>query len=301
MIAAVTTAQKRPIRRTPRLPVHVLVLGSISSIQFSAAWATTIFDQVGASGTCLLRLISASVALLAVTRPRVRGLSTRQWVLICTLGLVMAGMNLSLYHAIGRIPLGTAVTIEFIGPLLVAITGSRHLRDLIWAVLAAGGIAALCHGVAHGTSAAGLILAAIAGLLWGVYILLQSQLGRAFDDTSGLALAMTVAAFVTLPFGVAEGSTRLFVPVTLLTGLAVGLLSSAIPYSLELNALRRLPTATFGVLMSLEPAVAAVAGATVLGQTITLRDALGICLVSAASLGTSIMATPRREPFEPVP
>lgn len=301
MIAAVTTAQKRPIRRPPRLPVHVLVLGSISSIQFSAAWATTIFDQVGASGACLLRLISASVALLAVTRPRVRGLSTRQGVLVCALGLVMAGMNLSLYHAIGRIPLGTAVTIEFIGPLLVAIIGSRHPRDLVWAALAVGGIAALCHGVAHGTSATGLVLAAIAGLLWGAYILLQSQLGKAFDDTSGLALAMTVAAIATLPFGLAEGSTRLFAPGTLAIGLAVGLLSSAIPYTLELNALRRLSTATFGVLMSLEPAVAALAGATVLGQTITLRDALGICLVSAASLGTSITANAKREPFEPVP
>lgn len=283
------------------MPVHVLVLGSISSIQFSAAWATTIFDQVGASGACLLRLVSASVVLLAVTRPRVRSLSKRQWSLAGALGLVIAAMNLTFYHAIGRIPLGTAVTIEFIGPLLVAITGSRHLRDLIWAALAAGGIVALCHGVTHGTSATGLILAAVAGLLWGVYILLQAQLGKAFSDTSGLAVAMTVGAIVTIPFGVVEGSTRLLVPGTLAIGLAVGLLSSAIPFSLELNALRRLPTATFGVLMSLEPAVAAIAGATVLGQTITLRDAVGICLVSAAAFGTSLTASAKREPFEPIP
>jgi inner membrane transporter RhtA len=224
-------------------------------------------------------------------------MSRRQVFTAGALGLILAGMNLTFYHAISRIPLGTAVTIEFIGPLLVALIGSRHRRDLLWAALAAGGIVALTNGIATGTDALGLILAAIAGLLWGAYILLQAQLGKAFKDSSGLAVAMTVAALVTLPLGVASGGSKLLVPSTLGIGIAVGMLSSAIPYSLELKALRSLSTATFGVLMSLEPAAAALAGAVLIGQTITLRDAVGIGLVCAASLGTSLTSSPPPEPL----
>lgn len=284
-----------------RVPVHALVLCSISSVQVGAAWATTIFQQVGASGACLLRLASASIVMLAVTRPRVRGLSRRQWLTAGALALVLAGMNLCFYHAISRIPLGTAVTIEFIGPLLVALGGSRRPRDLVWAVLAGAGIVALCNGIGHGTDAAGLILAAGAGLLWAGYILLQAQLGRTFRDSSGLAVAMTFAACIALPFGATSGGGSLLVPGTLGIGVAVGMLSSAIPYSLELKALRRLSTATFGVLMSLEPAVAAVAGAVVIGQAITLRDALGIGLVVAASLGASLTRSGTAEPLGAAP
>lgn len=264
------------------------MLGSISSVQIGAAWATTIFNQVGASGACLLRLASAGVVMLVVIRPRLWTVSRRQWLAAAALGLVLAGMNLSFYHAISRIPLGSAVTIEFIGPLLVALAGSRRPRDLLWAALATGGIVALAHGFTHGANLEGFILAAIAGLFWAAYILLQKQLGRAFTDSSGLAVAMTVAAVVTLPLGVAQGSTQLLAPGVLGVGLAAGILSSAIPYSLELKALRRLPAATFGVLMSLEPAAAALAGAILIGQTITPRDALGICLVIAASVGVSV-------------
>jgi inner membrane transporter RhtA len=189
------------------------------------------------------------------------------------------------------------VTIEFIGPLLVALAGSRRIRDLLWALLAAAGIVALCHGFSAGASAAGLVLAAVAGLFWAAYILLQAQLGRAFSDSSGLAVAMSVAAFVALPLGIGSGAGNLLVPGTLGVGVAVGMLSSAIPYSLELKALRSLSTATFGVLMSLEPAFAALAGAVVIGQTITPRDGLGIGLVCVASLGASLTS---RTPPEPL-
>ena len=288
---------KEPVRRAPRIPAHALVIASISSVQVGAAWATTIFDSVGAAGACLLRLASASAVMLLVTRPNLRSMSRRQALTAGALGLILAAMNLSFYEAISRIPLGTAVTIEFIGPLMVALLGSRHRRDLLWAALAAGGIVALCHGISHGTDTEGLILAAIAGLCWAGYILLQAQLGKAFSDSSGLAVAMTVAALVALPFGVHAGAGNLLVPATLGTGVAVGMLSSAIPYSLELKALRSLSTATFGVLMSLEPAAAAAAGAVVIGQTITPRDAVGIGLVCAASLGTSLTANPTPEPL----
>ncbi len=281
--------------------MHLLVLVSIGSVQFGAAWATTIFHRVGPSGACLLRLASASVVLLVLTRPRWRLLSRRQWLTSGALGLVLAGMNLTFYHAISHIPLGTAVTIEFIGPLLVALAGSRRVLDLLWAVLATVGIVALCHGITQGGDATGLIFAAIAGLLWACYILLQAQLGRAFSDSSGLAMAMTVAALAVLPLGVGAGSVKLLVPVTLGIGVAVGMLSSAIPYSLELRALRRLSTTTFGVLMSLEPAVAALSGAIVLGQSISVRDALGIALVSVASLGSSLMSRAAPEPLNIAP
>jgi inner membrane transporter RhtA len=275
------------------------VLASISSVQVGAAWVTTIFHQVGASGACLLRLAAASVVLLVVGRPDVRAFSRRQWLSAGVLGLVLAGMNLTFYNAIDRIPLGTAVTIEFIGPLLVALAGSRRARDLIWAAMAAAGIVALCNGIAGGTDVAGLVLAAVAGLLWAAYILVQAQVGKAFSDGSGLALAMTLAAMVALPFGAGSGASRLLVPGTLAIGVAVGMLSSAIPYSLELRALRSLSTATFGVLMSLEPAFAALAGAIVIGQAITLRDGLGIGLVCAASLGASLTSRVPPEPLNP--
>ncbi len=281
------------------MPVHGLVLASISSVQVGAAWATTIFHQVGASGACLLRLAAASVVLMVAGRPNLRSFSSRQWLWAAMLGLVLAGMNLTFYHAISRIPLGTAVTIEFIGPLLVALAGSRRLRDVIWALLAAAGIVALCHGIASGTNAEGIVLAAIAGLLWAAYILVQAQVGKSFSDGAGLAFAMTAAAVVALPFGVASGSSRLVVPGTLAVGVAVGMLSSAIPYSLELRALRSLSTATFGVLMSLEPAFAALAGAVVIGQAITLRDGIGIGLVCVASLGASLTSRTPPEPLNP--
>ncbi len=288
---------KRTVRHRRQVPAHALVLASISSVQVGAAWATTIFKEVGASGACLLRLAAASMVMLAVTRPSLRAMSRRQGLTAGALGLILAGMNLTFYQAISRIPLGTAVTIEFIGPLLVALLGSRHRRDLMWAALAAAGIVALCHGIAHGTDALGLVFAGIAGLLWGAYILLQAQLGRAFTDSSGLAVAMTVATVVTFPIGVAAGGSKLLVAATLAIGVAVGMLSSAIPYSLELKALRRLSTASFGVLMSLEPAAAALAGAVLISQTITLRDGLGISLVCAASLGTSLTSSPPPEPL----
>ncbi|HWD68625.1 MAG TPA: EamA family transporter [Solirubrobacteraceae bacterium] len=289
---------KRPTR-TPRLPVHALVLTSISSVQVGAAWATTIFHHVGASGACLLRLAAASVVLMAVGRPNIRAFSGRQWLWAGALGLVLATMNLTFYHAITRIPLGTAVTIEFIGPLLVALAGSRRLRDLVWAILAAAGIVALCRGIASGTSVEGLIFAGIAGLAWAAYILVQAQVGKTFSDGAGLALAMIAGTVVALPFGVSAGASQLLVPGTLAIGVAVGMLSSAIPYSLELRALRRLSTATFGVLMSLEPAVAALAGAAVIGQAITLRDALGIGLVCLASLGASLTSRTPPEALSP--
>jgi inner membrane transporter RhtA len=196
-------------------------------------------------------------------------------------------MNLSFYHAIHRIPLGIAVTIEFIGPLAVAIGGSRRRIDVVWALLAAAGILALARGSTHGLDTLGALLALIAGCLWAAYILVNARIGRAFERGTGLALAMCVATAVALPFGVVEGGRQLLAPHSLVVGSAVGMLSSAIPYSFEIEALRRIAPSVFGVFMSLEPAMAAIAGLIVLGQSLSGRELVGIGLVVLASSGAS--------------
>jgi inner membrane transporter RhtA len=271
----------------------VLVLGGIASVQIGNAWATSLFHRVGAGGAGLLRLALASVILGVLFRPRLRERARQELIPAAALGLVLAAMNLSFYHAIERIPLGIAVTIEFIGPMAVAIAGSRRPRDLVWVALAAGGILALAHGSDHSLDLLGAALAAAAGGLWGIYILVQARLGQATEGGSALVIAMVLATLAALPDGIAEGGAHLLHPGALLIGLGVGLLSSAIPYSLELEALRRIATGTFGVLMSLEPAAAALAGLILLGQGLTQREVLGILLVSAASLGVSLLTGPR--------
>jgi inner membrane transporter RhtA len=271
------------------------VVGAIVSIQGGAALAVTLFDRLGPGGAALFRLLSATIVLLAVWRPRVRDYSRRQLALAAVFGLVLGGMNLSLYEAIHRIPLGIAVTIEFIGPLAVAIGGSRRRLDFVWAALAAAGIVALTRGGTHGLSGFGVALAALAGCLWAAYILLNARLGRAFESGKGVALGMCVSTLLVAPFGIADAGIHLLQPRLIAIGTAVGMLSSAIPYSFEVEALRRIAPAVFGVLMSLEPAVAALAGMIVLGQGLGGRAIVGIGLVIVASIGAS-----RRTPEPPV-
>jgi inner membrane transporter RhtA len=270
-----------------RAPSAGLVVGAIASVQFGSALAATLFARVGPGGAVLLRLVSATIVLAALWRPRLRGRSRRQLLLAAAFGLVLAGMNLSFYHAIHRIPLGIAVTLEFVGPLAVAIGGSRRLIDLLWVALAAGGIVALTRGQTHGLDALGALLALTAGCLWGAYILLNARVGRAFESGTGLSVAMCVASVAVLPAGVIEGGTHVLTPHALAVGAAVGMLSSAIPYSFEIEALRRIAPAVFGVLMSLEPGMAAIAGLIVLGQGLGARAVLGIALVVCASVGAS--------------
>jgi inner membrane transporter RhtA len=277
------------VSRAELVPAPALVLAGIVSVQIGNAWADTLFDRVGAGGAGFIRLAWAMVILMLVYRPVLRGRAREEWLPVLALGLVLAGMNLTFYHAIARLPLGIAVTVEFIGPLAVAVWHSRRLRDLVWVVLAAAGILSLAHGGSHNLSLLGLILAATAGGFWGLYILLQARVGRAFSDGSGLALAMLVATVVAIPDGVIEGGSSLLHPGVLEIGLAVGLLSSVIPYSLELQVLRRMSPGVFGVLMSIEPAAAALAGAVILGQQLSTREVIGMALVSAASLGASVL------------
>ncbi|MGH2867811.1 MAG: EamA family transporter [Solirubrobacteraceae bacterium] len=270
-----------------RAPSPVLVVGAIGSVQFGSAVASTLFARIGPGGAVLLRLVSASVILLIISRPRARMRTRRELMLAASFGIVLAAMNLSFYEAIRRIPLGIGVTIEFIGPLMVAVAGTRKRVDFLWVALAALGILALMRGGAHGVDPLGAGLALIAGGMWGAYILLNARVGRAFTDGAGLTLAMCVASIAALPAGVIEGGAHLVTPHALAVGAAVGMLSSAIPYSLEMEALRRIATSVFGVLMSLEPAVAALAGFLILGQNLSGRELVGIALVVVASVGAS--------------
>lgn len=273
------------IRGNPAVAVG-MVVGSISSVQCGAALATTLFDRVGPAGAVFLRGGFAALILLAVAHrdvARVRRADLRD---VALFGLTLAGMNFCFYQAIDRLPLGIAVTFEFTGPLAVAVFGSRRRRDLIWAGLAALGIV-LLSGDFGGASIdlVGAALALTAGAFWACYILLSARVGGRSEGLGGLALAMSISAFLLAPAGIAVGGGQIGSAEVLARGLGVGLLSSAIPYALEIEALRRLPNAVFGVMMSLEPAVAALVGFIALGQGLGWIEAIAIGLVVAASAG----------------
>ena len=268
-------------------PSPALVLGAIASVQFGAAIATTLFSRIGPGGAVWLRLVFGTLILLPLWRPRWRGRPRREILLACLFGFVLASMNFTFYSAIHRIPLGIAVTLEFVGPLAVAIAGSRRPLDLVWVAFAAAGILALTGGGVHHLDALGVVLALVAGGLWAAYILINARVGRAFEGGTGLSLAMCVASLLMVPVGIAQGGSNLLEPRVLLLGAAVGLLSSAIPYSFENEALRRIDPGVFGVLMSIEPAMAALAGLILLGQGLAAREVVGIALVVVASVGAA--------------
>jgi inner membrane transporter RhtA len=210
-------------------------------------------------------------------------------------GVVLAGMNWSFYEALDRLPLGVAVTIEFLGPLGVAVVGSRRVLDGLWAVLAAAGVLLLAARGGHsGVHATGVVLALGTAACWACYILLSKRVGAVFAQLDGLAIALGVGSLLVIPAGVVEGGTAVLHPAVVAGGLGVALLSSLIPYSLEIVALRRLSAAAFGLLMSLEPAVAALAGVLVLGQAVTAVLAVALVLVVTASVGNTL--TGRRLP-----
>jgi len=269
-----------------------MVVAAASSVQFGAALAATLFDDLGPAGTSTLRVGLAALVLLAIWRPRVRGVPAADLRLAAALGVSLGVMNLSFYEALDRVPLGVAVTIEFAGPLGVAVALSHRRLDLLWVALAATGIVLLADPGGGSIDAVGLVLVLIAAAAWAVYILLAARAGRRFTGGRGLALAMAVAALIPLVPGIAQAGSDLLDPALLATGLAVALLSSVIPYSLETEALRRMPRHVFGVLMSLEPALATLAGLIVLDQHLGGRDLVAIVLVIVASIGATRTAVP---------
>ena len=277
-------------RRAPlAIPPEGLVLLGVGTTQLGSAIAKGLFDAVGPAGTVLLRVGIAALMLLAVGRPRLRGHARPAVAAAVLFGLALGGMNFAFYGAIDRIPLGVAVTLEFVGPLAVAVAGSRRALDVLWVVLAGAGILLLAPigGVGLDLDPVGVALALTAGALWAAYILLSARVGHVFPAGEGLAIAMVVATFALLPWGIAAGGRGLLAPGVLAAGLGVALLSSALPYSLELAALRRLPTRVFGVLMASEPAIAAVVGLAVLGEGLAPRALLAVALVTAATVGAA--------------
>jgi inner membrane transporter RhtA len=274
------------MRRPAAAPAPLLVLAAVASVQSGAAVAKDLFPDAGPGGAVLLRIALAALMLLAVARPRLSGRSRSDLVLAAAFGLVLAAMNATFYYALDRIPLGVAVTIEFVGPLAVALAGSRRRLDLLWAVLAAVGVVLLTSGGGH-LDAVGVLLALVAGGFWAAYILLSQRVGRVFPGAAGLTLALSVGAVALLPLGLLSAGGRLLDVSVLWRGAVVALLSSALPYSLELYALRRMRTSVFGVLMSLEPAFAAVSGLLFLGEHLQPREWVAIGCVVIASVGAT--------------
>ena len=262
------------------------MLGSISSTQIGAALAKDIFPIIGTRATVFLRVASAALLLLAVARPRWRGAWRRHLGVVALFGTILAVMNFCFYSALARVPLAIAVTVEFTGPLGVAVAGSRRARDLVWVVLAAIGILLLSPIEAHDVDPIGIAYALGAGVCWAAYIIVGARMGRALEGGDALAVAMTIASVLLVPFG-AAGVIHAGTAATIAIGCVVGLLSSALPYSLEVEALRRLPTRVFGVWMSLEPAIAAIAGFLMLGEHLGWRAVVALFLVTIASAGAA--------------
>ena len=264
----------------------LLVLVSIVSVQSGAALATTLFEEIGSTGAVLLRAGFGALALVALTRGA--PLRTREWPHrdVVLLGFAVAAVNLFFYAALERLPLGITVTLEFVGPLGVAIFGSRRWRDAIWVVLAAAGIVLLSDGAGgEEIDPLGVALALTAGLFWAAYILQSARVGRLGPGVGGATIAAVISTVLVAPFGLVQGGGEILDPSILAAGAAIGVLSTAVPYVFEMEALRRLPQAVFGVLMSLEPAVAAAIGFLALSQDLALVEVIAIALVVIASAG----------------
>jgi inner membrane transporter RhtA len=279
-------------------PIALVGIGAVS-VQFGAALATKLFGRVGPPGAVTLRLVIAAVILLVVAgtvgrrlRSNRRQYSKADWLVVVAFGVVLAAMNLSFYEAIARIPLGVAVTIEFSGPLALALVGSRRWSDGIWAAAAGAGVALLATGLGHRLDLGGVGLALLAGSFWVGYILLSKETGRRVESLTGLAWAMTAGGLAVLPFGLSQGGTALFRPSTVGLGTIVAIVSSVIPYSLELLALRRVSPRSFGIMMSLDPALATAAGLVVLSQHLAIQEWVALALVIGANLGNTLTGRP---------
>lgn len=261
---------------------------AVVSIQVGAALAVHLFAALGPGGTVFLRVGFSALILLAVSRPRLRAVPARSLALVAVYGALIGAMNLCFYEAIDRIPLGVAVTIEFTGPLAVALFTSRRLLHGAWIALAVGGLALMAPAVGRDLDPQGVLLALLAGAGWGAFVLLSARVGKAFEGGAGLALGMIAAALVLLPVFLGSGAVQRITPLLLMGGLSVALLATAIPFSLEFEALKRLPARTYGVLVTLEPAVATLIGMIMLGEPASARSLAAMACVSVAALGMTL-------------
>jgi len=285
-------------RPSPTAPAVAMVLGAITSIQVGSAVATRLFDDIGAGGVVFLRTFVSAVLLGIIWRPDYR-MDREKAKLALTFGVVLAAVTLAFYEAIDRLPLGIAVTFEFTGPLGVAMITSRRRLDLAWAAMAAVGILLLSGGIGNESmDLLGVFFALLAGFFWGCYILLGKRVGEQWAGGQGLAIGLVISSVLCAPFGLIEGGSGLLDPSILAVGALVAILSAALPFSLEMEAMRRLPSNVFGVMMSLEPAFAAAVGFLLLSQGMSEAQGIAIALVVAASAG-ALWSTRAPAPVEP--
>ena len=289
-----------PVRAPWALPPIPSVLLAVVSVQGGAAFAKGMFPALGAAGTAGVRIGLCALMVFAAFRPPLSRLTRAQWGAAIPYGVVLGAMNLSFYMALERIPLGLAVTLEFVGPLSLAVFGSRRPSDFLWVVLAAVGIALIAPWRASDSALdlLGVLLALLAGGFWAAYIVLGGRVSKVLPGGQGVATGMLFGALAVLPFSFAEGLASRLTPALFAAGLAVALLSSAVPYTLEMMALRVLPSRTFGILMSLEPAAAALAGLVFLREQLTGMQWLALVFVSAASAGAALTARRVAPPVE---
>ncbi|WP_224361500.1 EamA family transporter [Hyalangium versicolor] len=289
-----------PVRPPWTLPPVPAVILAVLSVQGGAAFAKELFPVLGSAGTAGMRIGLSAILLLAVFRPPLTRLTRAQWGAVIPYGVVLGTMNLTFYMALQRIPLGLGVTLEFVGPLGLAVFGSRRAMDFLWAVLAAAGIALIApwRGGVGSLDVVGVLLAIFAGCCWAAYIVLGGRVSRVFPGGQSVATGMLCASLTVLPFSFAEGLASRLTPALFAAGLAVALLSSAIPFTLEMMALRVLPSRTFGILMSLEPAAAALSGLVFLREQLSVMQWLALVCVSAASAGAALTARRVSPPVE---
>ena len=282
---------KNKLLNIPPIPA---VLFAIISVQSGAAIAKTLFPALGAAATASLRIGISAIILLAVYRPNLFKISPSQWKIVIPYGLSLGAMNLIFYLAIERIPIGLAVTLEFIGPLVVAVVGSTRLLDYLWVLLAAAGIVLIAPWSDNGVDLLGVLFALLAGTLWAAYIVLGGKVSKIMKGGEAVATGMLFATILILPFGVLGDGFQSLTPTLFYLGIALALLSSAIPFTLEMKALGQLPSRTFSILMSLEPAAASICALLFLQEYLTFNEVLAVIFVVIASVGSTITARSKR-------
>jgi inner membrane transporter RhtA len=282
---------KNKLLNIPPIPA---VLFAIISVQSGAAIAKTLFPALGAAATASLRIGISAIILLAVYRPNLLKITAIQWKIVIPYGLSLGAMNLIFYLAIERIPIGLAVTLEFIGPLVVAVVGSTRLLDYLWVLLAAAGIVLIAPWSDNGVDLLGVLFALLAGTLWAAYIVLGGKVSKIMKGGEAVATGMLFATILILPFGVLGDGFQSLTPTLFYLGIALALLSSAIPFTLEMKALGQLPSRTFSILMSLEPAAASICALLFLQEYLKFNEVLAVIFVVVASVGSTISAKSKR-------
>jgi inner membrane transporter RhtA len=270
------------------IPPVPAVIFAIMSVQSGAAIAKGLFPAIGAAGTASLRIGISAIILLAVYRPNLFKITTSQWKFVIPYGLSLGAMNLIFYLAIERIPLGLAVTLEFIGPLLVAVWGSKRLIDFLWILLAAAGIILIAPWSNSGIDVLGMVLALLAGGFWAAYIILGGKISKIMKGGDAVATGMIFATILIVPIGIIGNGLNSLTPTYFYLGIALALLSSAIPFTLEMKALGQLPARTFSILMSLEPAAASICALIFLQEYLTINELLAVVFVVTASAGSTM-------------